>query len=1081
MFDDEAAGYEGETMSDTMIASDQLHALEWRLIGPFRGGRVVAVAGDPGRDQVFYMGSTGGGVWKTTDGGVFWENISDGYFKRASVGAIAVSESDPNVIYVGMGEVSIRGNVAHGDGVYKSTDAGKTWTHCGLEETRHIAKIRVHPKNPDILYVAALGHAHGPNKERGIYRSKDGGKTWEQVLFRSETAGASDLVMDPHNPRVLYASFWEARRDAHQLISGGEGSGIFKSSDSGDTWTEITRNPGLPKGVLGKIGLAASPAKRDRIWALIEAEDGAVFRSDDGGATWERLSEDRNLRQRAWYYMHIYAHPTNPETLWVLNVPAFKSTDGGKTFAQFPIPHGDNHDLWVDPKNPERMIQGNDGGAAVSFNGGTTWSTLYNQPTAEFYHVTTDAETPYGVYGAQQDNTTIAGPSRSSMAAIPQSEWFEVGGGESGYIAVKPDDPNIIFAGSYGGAITRLDRRTGQRQNINVWPEPHLGWGAKDVKYRFNWTAPIMLSPHDPQTLYITGNHVFRSTNEGSSWETASPDLTRNDVTKMEASGGPITRDNTGAEYYGTIFAFAESPVQQGILWAGSDDGLVHLSRDNGANWENVTPKEMGEWALISIIEASPHDPATAYIAATRYKLDDFRPYLYKTNNYGKHWTKITDGIAENDFTRVIREDPARLGLLYAGTETGVHVSFDDGAHWQPLQLNLPVVPIHDLAVKDSDLIAATHGRAFWILDDLTSLRQATDETVKGTFYLFPPRPTVRFVTNRGFFRQATPGKNYQMTGATILTKTQEKKADGSVVEHFLDAGSNPPDGVLVAYYLKEKSEKPVTLTFLDRDGNEIKTYKSEEAAKTDDGAVRESPSPATIPLKKEEPKVPVEIGVNRFVWDMRYADAEGIDGFFTAEGTLPGPIAAPGMYQVRLTVGDETQMQSFTIEKDPRVSVTQADLDAQFALLCRIRDTINETHATIKTLRAVRAQAEEWEKRASDEKVNPAITEHIAVLKERLAPIEEDLIQTQAKVRSDTLNFPVKVNSKLAGVYGAVAGADAAPTKQSVEVYESLAGRANAHRTTLDAIIERDVAALNTMIRDAHIPAIVPRESGKG
>ncbi len=1071
-------------MADThapTLASDELHALEWRLIGPFRGGRVVAVAGDPARDQVFYFGSTGGGVWRTIDGGVFWENISDGSFKRASVGAIAVSEADPNVIYVGMGEVSIRGNVAHGDGVYKSTDAGKTWAHCGLAETRHIAKIRIHPRNPDLVYVAALGHAHGPNKERGVYRSKDGGETWEQVLFRSEAAGASDLIMDPFNPRVLYASFWEARRDAHQLVSGGEGSGIFKSTDGGETWMEITRNTGLPKGVLGKIGLAASPARRDRLWALVEAEDGAVFRSDDGGETWERLSEDRNLRQRAWYYMHIYAHPTNPETLWVLNVPAFKSTDGGKTFAQFPIPHGDNHDLWIDPRNPDRMIQGNDGGAAVSFNGGDTWSTLYNQPTAEFYHVTTDAETPYGVYGAQQDNTTIAGPSRSPMAAIPQSEWFEVGGGESGYIAVRPDDPNIIFAGSYGGAITRFDRRTGQRRNINVWPEPHLGWGAKDVKYRFNWTAPIMLSPHDPNTLYITGNHVFRSTDEGGSWEMASPDLTRNDVTKMEASGGPITKDNTGAEYYGTIFAFAESPVERGVLWAGSDDGLIHVSRDNGANWENVTPKEMGEWALVSIIEASPHDTAAAYVAATRYKHDDFRPYLFKTNDYGKHWTKITDGIAEDDFTRVIREDPARRGLLYAGTETGMHVSFDDGAHWQSLQRNLPVVPIHDLAVKDSDLIAATHGRSFWILDDLTSLRQATDETTKGAFHLFAPRPTVRFVTNRGFFRQATPGKNYQMSGATIFTKTLEKKADDTVVEHFLDAGSNPPDGVLVTYYLKEKPEGPVTLTFLDGAGNEIKTFKSEEK-KSEEGEQKEDaesrkPDTQSSVLSPQS----LQPGINRFVWDMRYADAEGIDGFFTAEGTLPGPIAAPGTYRVRLTVGDEAQEQPFTIEKDPRVRATQADLDAQFALLCRIRDTINETHATIKTLRAVRSQAEEWEKRASGEKVNPAISEHIAALKERLAPIEEDLIQTQAKVRSDTLNFPVKVNSKLAGLYGAVAGADAAPTKQSVAVYESLAGRADAHRATLGEIIDRDVAALNTMIRDAQIPAIVPREQDKG
>ncbi|MGI8857141.1 MAG: WD40/YVTN/BNR-like repeat-containing protein, partial [Thermomicrobiales bacterium] len=1007
-----------------------------------------------------------------------WENISDGYFKRASVGAIAVAESDPNVIYVGMGEVSIRGNVAHGDGVYKSTDAGKTWTHLGLAETRHIAKIRIHPRNPDLVYVAALGHAHGPNKERGVYRSKDGGETWEQVLFRSETAGASDLVMDPHNPRVLYASFWEARREAHQLVSGGEGSGIFKSTDGGDTWTEITRNSGLPKGVLGKIGLAASPARRDRVWALVEAEDGAVFRSDNGGETWERLSEDRNLRQRAWYYMHIYAHPTNPETLWVLNVPAFKSTDGGKTFAQFPIPHGDNHDLWIDPKNPDRMIQGNDGGAAVSFNGGETWSTLYNQPTAEFYHVITDAQAPYGVYGAQQDNTTIAATSRSSMAAIPQSEWFEVGGGESGYIAVRPDDPHIVYAGSYGGSITRFDRRTGQRRNINVWPEAHLGWGAKDVRYRFNWTAPIMLSPHDPNVLYITGNHVFRSTDEGSSWQAVSPDLTRNDVSKQDASGGPITKDNTGAEYYCTIFAFAESPVQRGVLWAGSDDGLVHVSRDNGANWENVTPKDLPEWALISIIDASPHDPATAYIAATRYKHDDFRPYLYKTNDYGTSWTKITDGIAKDDFTRVIREDPARRGLLYAGTETGVHLSYDDGDHWQPLQRNLPVVPIHDLIVKDADLIAATHGRSFWVLDDLTPIRQLTDETTKAAFQLFPPRPTIRFVTNRGFFRQATPGKNYQMTGATILTKTQEKKEDGAVVEHFLDAGSNPPDGVLVTYYLKETPGTPVTLTFLDRDGNEIKTFKSEEKKPDARDQKPESENAQADAQSSVLSPQSLQPGINRFTWDMRYADAEGIDGFFTAEGNLPGPIASPGAYQVRLTVGDETQIQEFVIAKDPRVQATQADLDAQFDLLCRIRDTINETHGTIKMLRAVRSQAEEWEKRASGEKVNPAISEHIATLKERLAPVEEELIQTQAKVRSDTLNFPVKLNSKLAAVFGAVAGSDAAPTKQETEVYESLASRAGTHRATVDEIVARDVAALNTMIRDAQIPAIVPRES---
>jgi photosystem II stability/assembly factor-like uncharacterized protein len=1062
------------------IASERLHALEWRSIGPFRGGRVVAVAGDPKDDQTFYMGSTGGGVWKTTDGGIFWENISDGFFRRASVGAIAVAESDPNVIYVGMGEATIRGNVSHGDGVYRSTDAGKTWAHCGLGETRNIGKVRVHPTNPDLVYVAAFGHAHGPNPERGVYRSKDGGKNWERVLFRNERTGAIDLTIDPNNPRVLFAALWEAYRGPHELISGGPGSGIFRSTDGGDTWTEITQREGLPQGVPGKIGLAVSPAKRDRLWAIIEADEGGVFRSDDGGDTWEKLWEDRGLRARAWYYMHIHAHPTDPDTLWVLNVPAFKSIDGGKTFFQVPIPHGDNHDLWVDPKHPRRMICGNDGGATVSFDGGETWTTLYNQPTAEFYHVTTDMRTPYFVYGAQQDNTTIGGPTRSVMAGIAQSEWFDVGGGESGYIAVRPDDPNIIYAGSYGGAITRLDRRSGQMRNIMVWPEPHLGWGAKDVKYRFNWTAPICLSPHDPNVLYITGNHVFRSTDEGASWETISPDLTRNDPAKQEPSGGPITKDNTGAEYYCTIFAFAESPVEQGVLWAGSDDGLIHVSRDNGAHWQDVTPPDLKDaWALISIIEPSPHDAATAYVAATRYKHDDFRPLLYKTNDYGETWEPIVSGIPDDDFTRVIREDPERKGLLYAGTETGVYVSFDDGAHWQSLQRNLPVVPIHDLVVKDSDLITATHGRSFWILDDITPLRNLTADVTEAPMHLFPPRPTVRYFTNRGFFRQATPGKNHRMTGATILTYRHAKKRNGEVVERYLDAGENPPDGVLVAYAFKEAPKERVMLAFLDKDGNEIASFKSnEQRAMSDEDGARDTQDSGLSTQHSKAPKVPAEAGLNRFTWDMRYPEAKGIDGYFTAEGTLAGPQAPPGTYQVRLTVGNETQTQPFEIRADPRIAATQADLDAQFALLMRIRDTINETHDTIRTLRAIRAQAEEWEKRSRDEKINPAIGETVEAMKKSLAPIEEELIQTQAKSRSDTLNFPVKMNSKLAGIYGAVASADAAPTKQMVEVYESLAARSRAQRDALREVVATDVAALNRMIADAHLPAIAPPQA---
>ena len=775
--------------------------LRWRLVGPFRAGRVVAVAGHPTDQATFYFGSTGGGVWQTTDVGRTWSNISDGFFKRASVGGIAVCESDPNVIYAGMGEGTIRGNVSHGDGVYKSTDGGSTWTNVGLSETRNIGRVRVHPTNPDLVYVAALGHAHGPNRERGVFRSNDGGKTWDHVLFRSEQTGAIDLTIDAHNPRVIYAAFWQAKRTPYSLESGGEECGIFRSVDGGDTWTDITRNSGLPTGTLGKIGISASPAQAGCVYALIEAEDGAVFKSTDRGDTWQRMNESREFRQRPWYFNHIFADPTDGDTLWVLNFYTWKSTDGGKTFDQVPTPHADNHDLWIDPTNPRRIIIGHDGGASVSLNGGETWSNILNQPTVEFYHVTTDMQTPYRIYGAQQDNTTISVPSRSNYAAITQAEWTEVGGGESGYIAVRPDDPNIIFAGSYGGVISRLDQRTGQRRAINVWPEAMTGYGAKDVKYRFQWTYPIMLSPHDPDTLYITSNIVHRTRDEGQSWENISPDLTRNDVTKMEPSGGVVTRDNTGAEYYGTIFAFAESPLVKGVLWAGSDDGLVHVSQDGGESWQNVTPPDLPEWALISIVEASPHDAATAYVAATRYKLDDFAPYLYKTTDSGKTWTKIVDGIPADDFTRVIREDPERTGLLYAGTETGLYVSFDDGGHWQRFQGNLPVVPIHDLVVKDSDLILATHGRSFWVLDDLTPLR--TVQTGDGTdATLFPLRPTVRFATIRGFGGGAGKGNNYQGVAASLVTFQMVGGADGDKTQKLMDAGENPPDGVIVHYFL---------------------------------------------------------------------------------------------------------------------------------------------------------------------------------------------------------------------------------------------------------------------------------------
>ncbi len=1060
-----------------VIDSAMLHSLQWRLIGPFRGGRVVAVAGDPVHTQVFYFGSTGGGIWKTTDGGIIWENVSDGFFKRASVGAIAVSTSDPNVIYAGMGETTIRGNVSHGDGVYKSTDGGKTWTHLGLADTRNIAKVRIHPQNPDLVYVAALGHAHGPNPERGVYRSRDGGKIWEQILFRSDKAGAIDLAMDPNNPRILYAAIWEAQRKPYTLVSGGEDCGIFKSTDGGDNWTEITRKPGLPTGVLGKIGLAVSLAKEDRVWAIIDAEDGALFRSNDGGENWERLSEDRNLWARPWYYQHIYADPKDPETIWALNVQCWKSVDGGRTFFEVQVPHGDNHDLWIDPHDPQRMIEGNDGGACVSFNGGASWSSIYNQPTAEMYHVTTDNQVPYRVYGAQQDNSTITVPSRSALAGITQSDIYDVGGGESGYIAVRPDDTNIVYAGNYLGYLTRYDHRSRQERNIAVWPELASGWGAKDQKYRFQWTFPILLSPHDPNVLYVTGNHVFRSTDEGNSWQIISPDLTRNDITKMEASGGPPTRDNTGTECYCTIFAFAESPLKRGLFWAGSDDGLLHISQDGGETWRNITPPDLPEWALVSIIEPSPHDPATAYVAANRYKLDDFHPYLYKTNDYGATWTKITTGIAENDFTRAIREDPVRRGLLYAGTETGVHVSFDDGEHWQSLRLNLPAVPIHDLVIKDTDLVAATHGRSFWILDDITPLRYISEQVQDAPVYLFKPRPAVRFITSWGYSRASAPGIFYRNTGDIMITARRELKPGGETVDRNLNAGENPPDGVLVYYSLKQKPEGEVKLTFLDAQGEQIKSFTSEQAQsqspKAED-APPETPDEEED-REKKDPRVPKEAGMNRFLWNTRYPDPKKVDGYVASEAVMAGPVAAPGTYHVQLTVADQTLTEAFEVQKDPRVPATQEDLDSQFKLLLKVRDKLSETHDAINTLRNIRQQVEDWERRTRERKDHEAVSSAARSLKEKLSPIEDELTQSRAKTRQDTMNFPAKLNGKLAWLAGVVASAQAAPTRQQYELYADLAGRIDVQIQRLQEIIDTDVAAFNGLMRESEMPAVIP------
>jgi len=1088
--------------------TDPLQKLEWRCVGPHRGGRVVAVAGDPSDVGTFYFGSTGGGVWKTTDGGQYWENVSDGSFKRASVGGLALCPADPNVLYAAMGEATIRGNVSHGDGVYRSTDAGRSWRHLGLERTRNIGKVRVHPQNPDLVYVAALGHAHGPNPERGLYRSADGGKTWTQLLSRGEDAGAVDLALDPRNPRILFASFWAARRGPHFLSSGGPGSGLWRSTDGGDTWTDLSAKPGLPKGTVGKIGLAVSPAQSGRVWAIVEHDKGGVFRSDDAGDTWQRVNEDRNLRQRAWYYSHLCADPQDPNTLWCLNVELFRSVDGGTTFHPVPAPHGDNHDLWIDPRDPRRMILGNDGGGTVSFNGGLSWSTLYNQPTAELYHVTVDSRTPYRLYGAQQDNTTMSVPARSDRDAITTTEWYEVGGGESGHIAVHPLTPTIVYAGSYQGHLTRYDHATGQLRDVSVWPEAYSGWAAQDFAFRFNWTAPTLFSPHDPNTLYTAANVVFRSTDEGASWQPISPDLSRNDPATLQPSGGPITKDNTGAEVYGTVFALAESPRQPGLLWAGSDDGLVHRSRDGGGSWQNVTPPELPEWALISTIEPSPHDPAVAFLAATRYKLDDFQPYLFRTDDFGETWRKIVAGIPEDDFTRVVREDPTRPGFLYAGTETGIYRSSDGGAAWRRLGGNLPVVPIHDLLVSQGDLVVATHGRSFWILDDVSLLHQlanAADGADGATPAprLFRPRDAVRFARLSGFGHSPVPGKNYAFAAGLIPAFNQTTDADGETKRAWLDAGTNPPSGVVVHYTLAEEPSQPISLAFLDAEGREVRTFKSKEKDPETDATATAAGGPTTglataepaapagsvaggedvAPAqdedeKEKEPTVPAKPGLNRFVWNGRHADAVKIATKGGDQPSRQGPLLPPGDYQVRLTVNEHTFTERFSIRKDPRVEVSQDDLAAQFALGLDLRDTLSAVNEAINRLRTVREQIDRWTNRTEETPHEAGIAAAAKEIKPKLDAIEGELIQTQAKSEQDTLNFPVKLNTKLAALAASVGSGDSPPTRQQRDLFADLSSRVDTQLAALRTLEEDDIPAFNALVRDAALPAIPPAPS---
>jgi photosystem II stability/assembly factor-like uncharacterized protein len=1029
---------------------DLLKELRFRLIGPFRGGRSVAVAGVPSEPNVYYFGASGGGVWKTTNSGASWTPISDGQFQTASVGAIAVADSDPNTIYVGMGESCIRGNVMDGDGVYKSIDGGKTWRNVGLKETQHIGAVRIHPRNPDIVYVAALGHLWAPNPERGVYRSTDGGQTWKQVLTRGNNAGAIDLAMDPSNPRVLYAAFWDASRKPWRLDSGGPNSGIWKSTDGGDNWTDISRSPGLPRGVLGRIGLTVSPANPDRIWAIVEASDGGVFRSDNGGRNWTRLNEQNILRQRAWYYSHIFADPKNADTVYALNTGFYRSIDGGRTFQPIGTPHGDNHGLWIAPDDPLRMIESNDGGAAVSKDGGRTWSSEDNQPTAQFYRVALDDDFPYHAYGAQQDNTTVRIATRTtSPGGITDKDWYDVGGGESGWIAPDPKDSEIVYAGSYGNLITRQDHRTGQLRNINAWPDNPMGYGADALKYRFQWTFPIVFSPHDPKLLYIGSNVLMKTTNEGQNWQVISPDLTRNDKSKQASSGGPITQDNTSVEYYDTIFTIMESPVAKGLIWVGTDDGLVQLTRDGGAHWQNVTPPGVPEWSEVNCVEASPFDAGTAYVAVTAYKLDDNRPYLFKTTDYGKTWTKIVNGLSDRDSTRVVRVDPNHKGTLIAGTEFGLYISMDDGANWRSFQLNLPVTQIADAAFqkRQNELVVATHGRSFYVFDELPLLYQMTDAVKNESAHLFQPRDAYRVGGGRGFGggRGAAPA-----------------------------VGENPPAGAVIQYWLKDRPQGEVKLEILDSKGQVVNTYSSrapERPALPPAPSVEEEDNP----FRGQPPaRLTANAGMNRFTWNLRYPDATTFPGLIMWAGSVTGPRVSPGDYTVRLTAGGQTQTKTFKVEKDPRLTTTPEDYAKQLSLALQIRNKLSETNQGVIEIRQLRAQLEPYTHRSEK-----AVAEAAAGLIKKLTAVEEDLYQTKNRASEDPLNFPIKINNKLAYVMGVVESSDDQPTAQSYTVYEDLASEANAKLKELRTLMTTDLTAFNKLIHDQNVPAVQAPRAG--
>jgi len=1018
-----------ETISQKKSKSKKLQTtsfeipnLKWRSIGPYRGGRASSVTGVVGKSKTFYMGATGGGVWKTINGGQTWKNISDGYF-GGSIGAVAVSESDPNTVYVGTGEQTVRGNVSPGyGGFWKSEDAGETWKKLNLDiDQVQVGRIKIHPKNPNIVFIAIMGDLFKNSKNRGIYKTNDGGNTWKKTLYSNERSGAVDISFESDNPRVMYASTWNIRRTPYSLESGGDGSAIWKSTDEGETWMNISNNKGLPSGIWGISGVAVSPVNSNIIYALIENKNGGLYKSMDSGKSWKLINSDRNLRQRAWYYTRIYADTKNENRVYVMNVAFWRSEDGGKTFERYRTPHGDHHDLWIDPDNNQRMIVADDGGAQISNDDANNWSTYMNQPTAQYYRVTTDNSFPYNILVAQQDNSTQRVPHRVNSGSITERDWESSAGGESAHLAAKPDNPNIVYGGSYDGHLSRLDHNTGERRVVDVWPNNPMGHGAEDMKYRFQWNFPIFFSPHNPNKLYTTSNRFHVTTNEGQSWNVISPDLTRNESEKLGPSGGPITKDNTAVEYYATIFAACESPYEKDLLWAASDDGLIHVSKNGGDNWENVTPSNAPNHIMWNSVEPDPFIKGGLYIAGTLYKTGDYKPYLYKTKDYGKTWIKITNGIPNNFFTRVLRADPKRQGLLYSGTESGMFISFDDGSSWNSLQLNLPLVPITDLAIKNNNLIASTQGRSLWIIDDLLPLHEITKKIENSNFHIFSPIDS---------YRMGNPG-----WGGTSAS-----------------AGKNHHNGVEVFFNIKNKivnDSSNISLEFLDKNKKLIKKYSNNDKKN---------------PLKINGDK-------NSFVWNMRYDDAKGFDGIIMWAASLRGPKASPGNYFVKLNVDKNSMEKSFNILKDPRSNSSIEDLKKQFDFLISVRDKVTSVHEAIIQIRSTRKQLNNLKEKL-DENHNE-LKKNINEVIDDITKIEKTLYQTKNRSGQDPLNFPIKLNNKLAHLASVASSGNYKPTDQMYDVRDELIKKIDIELNLWNNIKENKLEQINTAIKESNIQLI--------